>query len=90
MKNDVIQEAIDRAGGLKALASAIGVSPPSIIGWRHRGTIPAERVAAVAAASGMLAAVLRPDLAAAFAAVPAQPGIPEVQALLDAHRGEAA
>jgi DNA-binding transcriptional regulator YdaS (Cro superfamily) len=66
MASQIIQDAINRAGGLKCLAAAVGVSAPSIIGWRRRGEIPVDRLAAVSAATGIPAAELRPDLAAAF------------------------
>jgi DNA-binding transcriptional regulator YdaS (Cro superfamily) len=72
MQTQIIQRAITAAGGLKALADAVGVSAPSIIGWRRRGEIPADRLAAVSAATGIPAAELRPDLAAAFATEAAQ------------------
>jgi len=64
-----VQNAIDTAGGVNALARAIGISNAAVATWRR---IPLGRVAAVSAATGIPAADLRPDLAAAFApAVPA-------------------
>lgn len=46
------------------LARELGITPGAISQWRY---IPAERVAAVSAATGIPAAQLRPDLARAFA-----------------------
>ncbi|MBB2165962.1 hypothetical protein HLH26_15775 [Gluconacetobacter sp. 1b LMG 1731] len=58
----MIDLAIKRSGGVCALAKAIGVSPPSICGWKKRGKIPAERVVLVEKASGIDRSKLRPDL----------------------------
>jgi DNA-binding transcriptional regulator YdaS (Cro superfamily) len=46
------------------LARALGVTPGALSQWER---VPAERIAAVSAATGIPAAELRPDLAAAFA-----------------------
>lgn len=54
-----LQEAIRAAGGVTELARRIGISQPSVSKWRH---IPAERIAAVEAVTGVARAVLRPDL----------------------------
>jgi len=51
------------------VARALGLTPGAISQWDK---IPAERVAAVAAATGIPAAELRPDLAAAFATHPGE------------------
>jgi DNA-binding transcriptional regulator YdaS (Cro superfamily) len=55
-----IQTAIDKAGGMRALARAIGVSYQAIQSWKTR--IPAERVLAVEQATGISRELLRPDL----------------------------
>jgi DNA-binding transcriptional regulator YdaS (Cro superfamily) len=47
------------------LAARLNVDHSRVLRWA-KGTIPAERVAAVSAATGIPAAELRPDLAAAF------------------------
>lgn len=62
-----VQHAIDAAGGVNALARALGVSGPAVATWRR---IPARRVADVSRVTGIPAAQLRPDLAAAFAQPP--------------------
>ena len=58
----MVNEAIERAGGPSALARAVGCDHSTVIGWRRKGRIPAERVRAVAQASGLSPAELRPDL----------------------------
>jgi DNA-binding transcriptional regulator YdaS (Cro superfamily) len=65
------REAIQRAGGGAALARGCGVTRFAVNQWRRRG-IPADRVGDVSRITGIPAAELRPDLAAAFA--PTQPG----------------
>ena len=57
--NEGLQQAIRAAGGVTELARRIGISQPSISNWSR---IPAERVLAVEAATGITRAVLRPDL----------------------------
>jgi transcriptional regulator with XRE-family HTH domain len=84
---DACKALFSQRGMTAKVARALGLTPGAISQWDK---VPAERVVAVSAATGIPAASLRPDLAAAFAAVPAQPTIPEVQALLDTHHGEAA
>jgi antitoxin CcdA len=73
-----VERAIAAAGGVKSLANAVGVSHVSVIGWRSRGAIPPSRVAAVAQATGLSPAELRPDLFAA-----GRPGFAEAQAPFD-------
>lgn len=53
------------AGGADALAEKLGIKRRTLFNWKSEG-VPAERVAAVSAATGIPAAELRPDLAAAF------------------------
>lgn len=62
MSEAIIRQAIEAAGGVQALSRALGLKHTSIIGWRNRGQIPAERVPAVARASGIPASRLRPDV----------------------------
>ena len=57
--NDGLVEAIKQAGGITALARSIGIKPPSVAEWRR---VPAERVLAVEAATGVPRERLRPDL----------------------------
>jgi TorA maturation chaperone TorD len=51
--------AIAAVGGVGELARRLGLSQPSVSGWRR---IPAERVSAVAEATGLPRTTLRPDL----------------------------
>jgi DNA-binding transcriptional regulator YdaS (Cro superfamily) len=55
-----IDAAIDKAGGMRPLARAIGISFQAIQFWRKR--IPAERVLDVERATGIPREELRPDL----------------------------
>jgi TorA maturation chaperone TorD len=59
MRDTGLDEAIRAAGGVGALARKIGISQPSVSNWSR---IPAERVLAVEAATGVDRSVLRPDL----------------------------
>jgi len=54
-----MQEAVRLAGGAAALARRLGIKQPSVFGWKR---VPAERVLAVEAASGVRRERLRPDL----------------------------
>lgn len=55
----VVLKAIEKAGGTAALALWLGIQAPSIYSWRR---IPAERVLAVEAATGISRHELRPDI----------------------------
>jgi TorA maturation chaperone TorD len=59
MRDMGLDEAIRAGGGVSALARSIGISQPSISSWPR---VPAERVLAVEAATGIDRAILRPDL----------------------------
>jgi TorA maturation chaperone TorD len=59
MRDSGLDEAIRAAGGVGALARKLGISQPSVSNWAR---IPAERVLAVEAATGVDRSVLRPDL----------------------------
>ena len=59
MRDDGLDRAIDAAGGVAQLARKIGISQPSVSNWSK---IPAQRVMAVEAATGVPRAELRPDL----------------------------
>ena len=59
MRDSGLNEAIRAAGGVSELARQIGISQPSVSNWTR---VPAERVIAVEAATGVDRAVLRPDL----------------------------
>jgi TorA maturation chaperone TorD len=59
MRDVGLDEAIRAGGGVSVLARKIGISQPSISSWPR---VPAERVLAVEAATGIDRAILRPDL----------------------------
>jgi TorA maturation chaperone TorD len=59
MRDHGLDQAIRAAGDITELARRIGISQPSVSNWER---IPAERVLAVEAASGVPRCVLRPDL----------------------------
>jgi TorA maturation chaperone TorD len=54
-----LEHAIDAAGGVAQLARKIGIAQPSLSNWSR---VPAQRVIAVEAATGVSRKVLRPDL----------------------------
>lgn len=59
MRDAGLDRAIDAAGGVARLARKIRISQPSVSNWSK---IPAQRVIAVEAATGVPRAELRPDL----------------------------
>ena len=59
MHDPGLQQAIRAVGGITELARRIGISQPSVSNWQR---VPAARVVAVEAATGVARAVLRPDL----------------------------
>lgn len=59
MREGGLEDAIRAAGGIGALARQLGISQPSVSNWQR---IPAERVIAVEALTGVPRASLRPDL----------------------------
>lgn len=59
MREAGLRQAIEAAGGVRALARLLGVSQPTVSGWRR---VPADRVLAVEALTGIDRTVLRPDL----------------------------
>jgi TorA maturation chaperone TorD len=59
MRDAGLEQAINAAGGIGALARMIGISQPSLSSWNR---IPAERVLTVEELTGVDRAVLRPDL----------------------------
>ncbi len=73
MREPGLSEAIRAAGGVGELARQIGISQPSVSNWTR---IPADRVVAIEAATGVNRAILRPDL---YGTKPAD-GIDEVDA----------
>jgi TorA maturation chaperone TorD len=59
MRDPGLSEAIRVVGGVSELARKIGISQPSVSTWNR---VPAERVVAVEAATGISRMALRPDL----------------------------
>jgi TorA maturation chaperone TorD len=59
MADPGLEEAIRAAGGITELARRIGISQPSVSNWAR---VPAGRVLSVEAATGVVRAILRPDL----------------------------
>lgn len=59
MRDQGLDQAIQSAGGVSELARRLGIAQPSVSNWNR---VPAERVAAVEAATGVARAILRPDL----------------------------
>ena len=59
MRDPGLARAIDKAGGVAELARKIGIAQPSVSNWER---VPAQRVIAVEAATGISRRDLRPDL----------------------------
>lgn len=59
MRDAGLERAIDAAGGIAQLARKIGIAQPSVSNWNR---VPAQRVVAVEAATGVSRNLLRPDL----------------------------
>jgi TorA maturation chaperone TorD len=59
MRDSGIDQAVRAAGSVSELARRLGISQPSVSNWSK---VPAERVLAVEAATGVDRSLLRPDL----------------------------
>src|ERR1043165_8129450 len=59
MRDQGLQAAMEAVGGVSELARRVGISQPSVSNWDK---VPAERVVAVEAATGIPRVRLRPDL----------------------------
>ncbi len=59
MREEGLQRAIDAAGGVGALARSLGIRQPSVSTWTK---VPADRVLAIEALTGVARKMLRPDL----------------------------
>ena len=59
MRDEGLQTAIDAAGGVGSLAQCLGIRQPSVSSWVR---VPADRVLAVEAKTGVRRERLRPDL----------------------------
>jgi TorA maturation chaperone TorD len=83
MRDQALERAIEAAGGVRALARAVGVSQPAISTWKR---VPADRVLSVESLTGVSRSELRPDL------YPQEPIIVEAAAVaideLDAARAD--
>lgn len=80
MRDQALERAIGAAGGVRALARAVGVSQPAISNWKR---VPADRVLSVEASTGIPRGELRPDLYPADSIVlppAAEPAIDEIDA----------
>ncbi|WP_421996217.1 Cro/CI family transcriptional regulator [Roseococcus sp.] len=64
MRDSGLTRAIERAGGVNALARALGIASASVAQWR---SVPPARVGEVARVTGVSPVELRPDLHAGFA-----------------------
>lgn len=62
MKDAGLKAALKAAGGVAALAAALGLTKGAVSQWRR---VPAERAAAVARLSGLPVSRIRPDLGVA-------------------------
>jgi len=62
MNTTPIEKAIAVSGTCYRLAKMIGIKPPSVHDWLRSGRIPAGRVLAVEAATGISRHELRPDI----------------------------
>lgn len=56
------RDVIDAAGGVTALAAALGVDHSAISKWKRRTRVPHERALALEKLSGIPRHELRPDL----------------------------
>ena len=59
MRDAGLNQAIEAAGGVAKLARKVGIAQPSISNWQR---VPADRVIAIEAATGVSRKLLRPDL----------------------------
>ena len=78
MRDTGLEQAITAAGGIGALARALGISQPSVSNWQK---IPAERVLAVETLTGVDRSILRPDIYPASDAPVAREEVDELDLL---------
>ena len=71
-----IDDAIRVAGGVEGLGDRLGCAHSSVVRWRQRGRVPADRVVAIEVATGVPRHRLRPDLYGQAD----RPGLAEAQA----------
>jgi DNA-binding transcriptional regulator YdaS (Cro superfamily) len=58
-REEGLRLALEKAGGIRALARALGVTSPAILEWRR---IPSHRILQAEAVTGIPREKLRPDL----------------------------
>lgn len=59
---NALDQAIERAKGVGALADRVGVAPSAPSMWRKRGRVPAEHCPAIERETGVRCEDLRPDV----------------------------
>lgn len=59
---DALTQAIDRAGGVSALAAALHLRQSAVSNWKSRGQVPEEHCPAIETMSGVRCEQLRPDV----------------------------
>lgn len=62
MNSEPIQAAVEKAGGVNALALMVGVSYQAVQQWVKSRRVPAERVLDIERATGVARHALRPDI----------------------------
>lgn len=62
MESEPIQKAVEKAGGVNALARLTGVSYQAVQQWVKSRRVPAERVLIIESATGITRHALRPDI----------------------------
>ena len=60
---EALERAIEKAGGISALAARIGVAASAPSMWKSRARIPAEHCPAIERETGVTCEELRPDVA---------------------------
>lgn len=70
----LIKQVMDRFGGRRAAAAALGITPQAIQKWVTSGRIPVERVLDVERRTSISRYVLRPDV---YGDNPMQPEVSE-------------
>lgn len=60
---EALERAVEKAGGVGALATLIGVAASAPSMWRVRGRVPAEHCPSIERATGVRCEDLRPDVA---------------------------
>jgi TorA maturation chaperone TorD/DNA-binding transcriptional regulator YdaS (Cro superfamily) len=78
MREGGLDQAIRAAGGVGALARALGISQPAVSNWQK---VPAERVLAVESLTGVHRSALRPDLYPMIESKDAAPEVDEIDVL---------